>query len=111
MAEHRRLYGRDHFSTPSRFISEIPSDYIMEIRPRLNVSRPMVQPTQRKAIREDNTTGLSIGQRVMHSKFGEGTVTDYEGQGAHARVYVNFETVGNKWLVLAYAKLEALNTA
>ena len=111
MAEHRRLYGRDHFSTPSRFISEIPSDYIMEIRPRLNVSRPMVQPTHRKAIREDNTTGLSIGQRVMHSKFGEGTVTDYEGQGAHARVYVNFETVGNKWLVLAYAKLEALNTA
>lgn len=47
----------------------------------------------------------------MHSKFGEGTVTDYEGQGAHARVYVNFETVGNKWLVLAYARLEALNTA
>lgn len=110
MAEHRRLYGRDHFSTPSRFISEIPSDYIMEIRPRLSVSRPMVQTPQRKAIREDNTTGLNIGQRVMHGKFGEGTVTDYEGQGAHARVYVNFETVGNKWLVLAYAKLEALNS-
>ncbi len=110
MAEHRRLYGRDHFNTTSRFIDEIPSDLLMEIRPRMNVSKPVAHTPRRQTIREDNTTGLSIGQRVMHAKFGEGIVTDYEGQGAHARVYINFEEVGPKWLVMAYAKLEVMNT-
>ena len=52
-----------------------------------------------------------MGQRVKHSKFGEGTVTDYEGQGAHARVFVNFEEVGGKWLVMAYANLQVMNVA
>ncbi len=111
MAEHRRLYGRDHFNTASRFISEIPTEYIQEIRPRLNTTKPVTQPPARKHIREDNTTGLNIGQRVKHGKFGEGVVTDYEGHGAHARVYINFEDVGAKWLVMAYANLEVLNTA
>jgi DNA helicase-2/ATP-dependent DNA helicase PcrA len=45
---------------------------------------------------------------VRHEKFGEGVVLNYEGQGAHARVQVNFEEVGHKWLVLAYAKLQPL---
>ncbi len=113
MAEHRRLYGRDHFNTPSKFISEIPAELMQEVRPRMHVTKPMAsKPTARRgAIREDNTTGLSIGQRVKHAKFGEGIVTDYEGQGAHARVYVNFEEVGSKWLVMAYANLEVMNTA
>jgi DNA helicase-2/ATP-dependent DNA helicase PcrA len=111
MAEHRRLYGRDHFNTTSRFIDEIPDDLLLEIRPRLNVTKPVMQTPRRQSLREENTTGLMIGQRVMHAKFGEGIVTDYEGQGAHARVYINFEDVGPKWLVMAYAKLEILNVA
>lgn len=111
MAEHRRLYGRDHFNTASKFISEIPSEFLQEIRPRLNTTRPVVQTPVRKAIKEDNTTGLSVGQRVKHTKFGEGMVTDYEGNGAHARICINFEDVGSKWLVMAYAKLEVLNNA
>jgi len=111
MAEHRRLYGRDHFGAPSRFIGEIPSEYLQEIRPRLNVSRPVLQTPKRKSMREENTTGLTVGQRVRHSKFGEGMVIDYEGSGAHARVSVNFEEVGTKWLVMAYANLEVLDAA
>ncbi len=110
MAEQRRLYGRDQFNMPSRFIGEIPAEHIEEIRPRLQVSRPMINPP-RKTLREENQTGIALGQRVRHGKFGEGTVTDYEGQGAHARVYVNFEEVGSKWLVMAYAKLEVLSPA
>jgi len=112
MAEHRRLYGRDHFNTPSKFISEIPAELMQEVRPRMHVSRPMAAaPPRAGKIREDNATGLTVGQRVKHSKFGEGVVTDYEGQGAHARVYVNFEEAGSKWLVMAYAKLEVMNVA
>ena len=53
-------------------------------------------------------TQISLGQRVTHGKFGEGVVLNYEGQGSNARVQVNFDAVGSKWLVLSYAKLEAL---
>jgi DNA helicase II / ATP-dependent DNA helicase PcrA len=45
---------------------------------------------------------------VMHTKFGEGVVINYEGHGSHARVEVNFENTGSKWLVLAYANLTVL---
>jgi DNA helicase-2/ATP-dependent DNA helicase PcrA len=50
--------------------------------------------------------GLGLGQRVQHKTFGEGVVLNYEGQGAHARVQVNFESAGSKWLVVAYANLQ-----
>jgi DNA helicase-2/ATP-dependent DNA helicase PcrA len=53
-----------------------------------------------------NDKGLKLGQRVSHAKFGEGVVMTLEGQGSHARVQVNFESAGRKWLVLAYANLE-----
>ena len=29
-----------------------------------------------------------------------------EGRGSHARIQVNFEDAGAKWLVLAYANLQ-----
>jgi DNA helicase-2/ATP-dependent DNA helicase PcrA len=45
---------------------------------------------------------------VAHATFGEGIVTDCEGSGAHARVQVNFERAGSKWLVMAYANLAPL---
>jgi DNA helicase-2/ATP-dependent DNA helicase PcrA len=48
---------------------------------------------------------LKLGQRVFHQKFGEGIVLNYEGQGRHARVQVNFESAGSKWLVMEYANL------
>jgi len=35
-------------------------------------------------------------------------VLNCEGQGAHARVQVNFEAAGTKWLVLTYANLELM---
>ena len=51
---------------------------------------------------------LKLGQRVRHAKFGDGVVLSLEGQGAHARVQVNFERQGTKWLMLGYANLEAV---
>ena len=49
---------------------------------------------------------MRVGQNVTHAKFGSGIVTDIEGTGAHARVQVNFEDEGSKWLVMAYANLQ-----
>jgi DNA helicase-2/ATP-dependent DNA helicase PcrA len=49
-----------------------------------------------------------VGARVRHARFGEGVVLNFEGDGAHARVQVNFHGTGTKWLVVAYANLQPL---
>jgi len=111
-AEQRRLHGMDSFSQPSRFIAEIPGEYVEEIRPRVQVSRPV--RSQRSGMASsigkpaDSGMGVRLGQRVRHGRFGEGVILNYEGQGAHARVEVNFETAGTKWLVLSYANLDLM---
>ena len=109
-AESRRLYGSSkRSSTPSRFLRELPPERIEEVRLRGTVSTPGWRvPPRRRASPEsirDGSTGLRLGQRVQHPKFGEGVVLTYEGQGVHARVQVNFEETGRKWLVVDYAKL------
>ena len=55
-----------------------------------------------------DSTGFALGQRVMHSLFGEGVVLNYEGHGAQARIQVNFDDEGSKWLMVSYAKLQPL---
>jgi DNA helicase II / ATP-dependent DNA helicase PcrA len=102
-AETRRMHGMEMYGRPSRFLGEIPSELLHEVRPRVQVSRPMA--TSRHAALETESPGLKLGQRVSHAKFGDGVVVDYEGSGAHTRVQVNFENAGQKWLVLAYANL------
>jgi DNA helicase-2/ATP-dependent DNA helicase PcrA len=109
-AEQRRLHGTDTYGTPSRFIKEIPPELLEEIRPRIQVSRPVYTPRGYGGGRieeEAPAGGIRLGQRVRHGKFGEGVILDIEGQGSHARVQVNFERQGPpKWLMLAYANLE-----
>ncbi len=51
---------------------------------------------------------FAIGQNVMHAKFGEGVVLNFEGRGLDARVQVRFRAEGTKWLALQYAKLSAV---
>ena len=109
-AEQRRLHGMDNYSQPSRFISEIPAEHVEEVRPRVQVSRPMQAGASSRRARSapGNEAGIRLGQRVRHRKFGDGVILNCEGQGAHARVEVNFETAGTKWLVLSYANLELM---
>jgi DNA helicase-2/ATP-dependent DNA helicase PcrA len=106
-AEQRRLHGVDSYGTPSRFIREIPAELLEEIRPRIQVSRPVYVPRRSGAVEEDPAPGgIRLGQRVRHGKFGEGVILNLQGQGSHAQVQVNFERQGTKWLMLAYANLE-----
>ncbi len=115
-AESRRLHGDVNLCRPSRFINEIPSELLDEIRMKSTVSRPAFGNTRIGSNVSHKLNGnievpqteLSLGQRVVHGKFGEGVVLNYEGQGPNARVQVNFDAVGSKWLVLSYAKLEVL---
>jgi len=105
-AEQRRLHGVDTFGIPSRFLHEFPQDLIEEVRPQVKVSRPMA--SGRFAVTEPAPSGVRLGQLVRHNKFGDGVILNYEGQGSHARVQVNFERAGTKWLVMAYANLQEL---
>ncbi len=106
-AESRRLYGKETYPRPSRFLKEIPAEFIQEIRIRANVSRP-VTATKRKSASLQQTGTYKLGQRVKHIKFGEGVVLQMEGEGAQERVQINFREVGLKWLMLSYAKLDVL---
>ena len=106
-AESRRIHGMDMYGMPSRFLREIPGHLLNEVRPRVQVARPMAAPP-RVAHPVLETPSLKLGQGVVHASFGRGVVTDYEGSGAHARVQVNFDDAGSKWLVLAFANLQPL---
>jgi DNA helicase II / ATP-dependent DNA helicase PcrA len=106
-AEQRRLHGMDSYGTPSRFIAEIPAELVEEIRPRIQVSRPAVSTARfRDPVPEPSLPGVKLGARVRHGKFGDGVILNLEGQGPQARVQVNFEHQGSKWLMLSYANLE-----
>ena len=103
-AESRRLYGRESYPRPSRFLREIPAELIQEVRLRATVSRPVtnIQPKNPPSM---STGSYQLGQRVHHDKFGEGIVLQIEGAGAQERVQINFKQVGVKWLMLSFAKL------
>ncbi|HET6545609.1 MAG TPA: 3'-5' exonuclease [Rhodanobacteraceae bacterium] len=104
-AESRRMHGVEMYGRPSRFLTEIPPDLLHEVRPRVQVSRPLFAGRDHATAAGD-AAPLRLGQRVRHASFGEGIVVDCEGSGAHTRVQVNFENDGAKWLVLAYANLQ-----
>jgi DNA helicase-2/ATP-dependent DNA helicase PcrA len=112
-AEVRRLYGRENYTTPSRFLQEIPAESIEEIRTRNGAYQTPWQGQQgQHGVGKDSSSsaenGLSLGSRVLHDKFGEGVIMNIEGKGEHTRVQVNFESAGIKWLVLSFARLTSL---
>jgi DNA helicase-2/ATP-dependent DNA helicase PcrA len=107
-AEIRRMYGSENFCRPSRFIDEMPAELLEEIRPAVSTSLPYVPASQGASVNAAaDDWPFRLGQGVMHPKFGEGTVMAFEGSGEHTRVHVNFPRAGAKWLVLAYARLQA----
>ncbi|EJG0786080.1 DNA helicase II [Vibrio parahaemolyticus] len=109
-AEMRRLYGQDKYHKSSRFIRELPETCLDEVRMKAQVSRPASSGRfSQTAVKENfNETGFSLGSRVMHPKFGEGTIINFEGSGPQSRVQIAFNGEGIKWLVTAYARLEKL---
>ncbi|HAU1190553.1 TPA: DNA helicase II [Legionella pneumophila] len=102
-AEVRRQYGREEYHRSSRFLREIPQQFLDEVRIK---SRPHWPGTTKSKLPvTDEASGITIGQNVQHAKFGQGVVLSIEGSGAHTRVQVKFSEHGVKWLVLAYANL------
>jgi len=122
-AENRRMYGRDLFCRPSRFLTELPRELLEEVRLRAAVSRPMQTPASRPRPAgriggagnplnpggSADSSGLRVGQRVAHKKFGEGIILHAEGEGDRTRLLINFDSAGEKWLVLGFAPLTPLD--
>ncbi|MEG7359158.1 DNA helicase II [Pseudomonas citronellolis] len=110
-AETRRLYGSETYNKVSRFVREIPPGLIQEVRLSNSVSRPL-SGNQRSGSLFSGAgvpeTPFALGQSVRHPLFGDGVILNFEGSGAQARVQVNFDSEGSKWLMLGYAKLEAV---
>jgi DNA helicase-2/ATP-dependent DNA helicase PcrA len=107
LAEVRRLHGNEHYTSASRFLGEIPTELVHEVR----ATTPMLRAATilpGALMNSDAPGGMRLGSRVRHAMFGDGVVLGLEGQGAQARVQVNFEAAGMKWLVLAYANLQSL---
>ena len=128
-AESRRLHRTESYPSPSRFLREIPPELVEEVRlggHRASPARGGATPWARRGggrwggdgydageaaasgVVANGGHAFALGQRVRHGKFGEGVVLSLEGDGAHARVHVNFAAAGAKWLVVAYANLEAI---
>ncbi len=106
-AEVRRLFGGESYNMLSRFVREIPDDLIQEIRPKASFIRPAAQVSASlHSERAEADTGLFVGQRVNHARFGDGIVLNLEGQGPQSRVQVNFENAGSKWLIASMANLQ-----
>ena len=109
-AESRRLHGSENYPLPSRFIREIPAELLQEVRPARQFSQGYSPAPSFSGITDsESSSGFRLGQRVRHAKFGEGVVLNSEGQGSSARVQINFEAVGSKWLVVAYANLQVIS--
>jgi DNA helicase-2/ATP-dependent DNA helicase PcrA len=111
LAQSRMLHGQVRYNIASRFFREIP-DRLMR---RTNAGFAAVRGTSIDVapsrvmstgpVMQSASSPWRIGQNVVHARFGNGVIVSSEGQGAEARVQVNFRDAGLKWLMLEYAKL------
>ena len=107
-AESRSIYGNETFNSVSRFVRDIPSGVIEEVRLQNNIARPTSYAAGAIQSDQGQATGFSLGQQIMHNVYGEGVILNFEGNGPRARVHVSFEEVGTKILILASANLAAI---
>lgn len=119
-AKARTLFGNTTFTRPSRFIDEIPPDLLdypdngssadnYDFRPQVSGLDTWKQRTasymQAKGIESCN---VEVGDRVIHKKFGEGTVIKKEPEGKDFKLEINFDSFGVKRLMASLANLKQL---
>jgi len=128
----RMLHGQTRYNIRSRFFDELPEETLKWLTPKhpgfgsgfdsaINSGAGRAAWTGAKGqfgsdfsasgrapepvSKATESTGLKVGMKVFHTKFGEGTVLTLEGAGDDARAQVNFPRHGVKWLALSVAKL------
>ena len=119
-AQSRMLHGQTRYNVASSFFHEIPEPLLKRIN-RGGAYALHAPPSQQSGSRQrygrgkvevysergipDASSPWSVGQNVVHPKFGAGIIVNAEGRGGDARVQINFGRAGTKWLALEYAKL------
>ena len=118
------MHGQTRYNIPSRFLKEIPENLLKFLHPvqepadtgrlsgeksyrtgaLISNSKPRMKGSASGILDSDNSK-WSIGQNVLHAKFGEGIIVNCEGGVSDGRVQVKFSQYGIKWLSLEYAKL------
>jgi DNA helicase-2/ATP-dependent DNA helicase PcrA len=112
----RKLYGTDTWNIPSRFLEEIPEEYM--------IKKELVAGTESRGMARHAPTGKAaffaydesqeaplvdqyhIGQRVVHPQWGKGVILKRLGVGEDLKLIIDFTSVGQKKLAAKYASLE-----
>ena len=109
-ASRRFIHGQSFYSMNSRFLDEIPRNFLNYIKnpnsDSVITSFEDVKNPPQKRVSSSTDSIYAIGQVVSHAKFGIGTILNYEGSGDSMRLQIKFQKVGTKWLISSYAKLE-----
>ncbi|MDD4569335.1 MAG: DNA helicase PcrA [Tepidanaerobacteraceae bacterium] len=110
----RSIYGNKAYYSASRFLDEISPEYIIESSydtgnnvdtVELQTQVPKTEVINSKDYDSFSSCSIRPGDRVRHSKWGEGTVTDMDGIDEEAQISINFPLVGEKHLILKYAPI------
>lgn len=107
----RNFYGTRTIRRPSRFLNEIPEDFLeqkkLNVEARLTMKRNNDFTSEIIDTTENQIDNNFIkGKLVWHDVFGEGSIIDRAGDGEYLRLHIKFKKVGNKWLSPVYAKLK-----
>jgi DNA helicase-2/ATP-dependent DNA helicase PcrA len=106
----RSTWGQPNYNPESRFLAEIPDQYLVRLG---EPTTPMGFSANGSAGRSMSRPAapvlqLAVGDRVLHDKFGMGTVVATVGTGEKAEATIDFKSAGQKRLLLRYSPVEKL---
>lgn len=123
-AKFRMQNGDMRYGNISRFVTEIPSEFVQSntksrtrkdfivgsYEKKSNNSENYYNEVYRKSIEIKKTSKLNyeVGDRVRHISFGEGRVIDIEDGAKDYKVSVDFDKFGVKKMFAGFAKLEKI---
>ena len=116
----RMINGNRTFPAESRFIAEIPKEYLERSGVKVNrvkesdfsFPKPKVMNTFKASVKKTpaasgpDSINYTVGDTVKHIKFGKGVVTEMVKGGSDYEITVVFDTVGEKKMFATLAKLK-----
>ena len=123
--EQRFKWGNIIDCEPSRFLSEIDTNYINNtnnnrsyVRQKIDENKLRIKKLSSRNLKKINPNSISkiknplvninLNEKVYHERFGEGIVEDIEGEGDNIRAKINFKASGEKKILLKFAKLKII---
>lgn len=122
-ARQRMVRGETRYNMVSRFIREIPEEYLEKSTEKRRKAEPPKQTAREQSrasfqarayepktftVTKATSLEYGVGDRVRHIKFGEGTVLEIAEGKKDYEVKVEFDTAGIKRLFASFAKLRKL---